>query len=207
MKKITLLLGLLFTMQMAIMAQVTTGDVVFNAHLLSTFNLNVDGVDQEITFANAADYNNGVVEAIGILPGFTVISVEATEDWYLTIECPDFVGYAGPNGAGTGTIPSDNLGVTITEDGAHGLATGEVDYLAGNPDPEGLFNAPANLIWKGVNSNAGDVTDNAFTLHWQMGTQLGTMYSLGSMFDQMANGDFSTGDFTTTAVLTLIPNP
>ena len=202
MKKIVILLGLLFAMQTALWAQVTEGDVIFNAHLLSTFNLNVDGVDQEITFANAADYNNGVIEAVGILPGITVISVEATEDWDLTIECPAFIGYAGPNGAGTGTIPPENLGVTITEDGAHGTGTGEVIYSA---NPLGLTIAAQALISKGANSNAGDISDNAFTLHWQMGTMLGTMTAT-SMFDQMANGDFSTGDFTTTATLTLIPN-
>lgn len=206
MKKIVLILGAVFAMQTAMVAQITEGEVVFNAHLLSTFNLNVDGVDQEITFANAADYNNGVVEAVGVLPGITVISVEATEDWNLTIECPEFIGYAGPNGAGTGTIPPENLGVTITEDGDHGLATGEVIYTGGNPDPQGLTIAAAALISVGANSNAGDITDNAFTLHWQMGTMLGTMETT-SMFDQMANGDFSTGDFTTTATLTLVPAP
>jgi len=209
MKKFVLLFGLLFALQTAIMAQVTVQNVIFNAHLISTFNLNLlTGGTQEITFNSALDYNNGVVDGIGILPGFTEISVEATENWYITIECPDFVGYAGPNGAGTGVIPSENVGVTITEDGAHGLATGEVMYDAGNPDPQGLYNAPAqNLIWLGANPNAGDVTDNAFTLHWQMGTQLGTMYAAGSMFDQMSAGDFTTGDFTTTATLTLIPSP
>ena len=82
MKKIVLLFGLLFALQAAIMAQLTDQEVVvFNAHLNETFNLNVDGVTQEITFAVAADYNNGVTEAGGIVPGFTLISVEATGDW------------------------------------------------------------------------------------------------------------------------------
>lgn len=209
MKKIVLLLGLMFALQtqIALMAQVTEQNVIFNAHLISTFNLNlVSGGTQVITFGNAADYNAGVVDGVGILPGFTEISVEATEDWYITIECPDFI--PGPPLPGTNTIPIENLGVTITEDGEHGLATGEVDYTAIAPDdPQGLTIAAANLIWKGINPDAGDVSDNAFTLHWEMGTQIGTMYALGSMFDQMANGDFTTGDYIATATLTLVQNP
>lgn len=207
MKKLVLLFGLLFALQTAIMAQVTVQNVVFNAHLVSTFNLNlVSGPTQEITFDDAAEYNGGVDEFNGIAPGFSEISVEATENWYITLECPDFAGF-GPT-PGVGLIPIANLGVTITEDGAHGLGTGEVVYTAIGPaNPEGLTVLPTNLIWLGANPNAGDVTDNAFTLHWEMGTQLGTMYNTGSIFDQMSAGDFTTGDYTATATLTLIPSP
>jgi hypothetical protein len=205
MKKLVLLFGLFLALQAAMMAQVTTGNITFNAHLNQTFNLIiVNGGVQEITFANAADYNNGVIEAVGILPGTSLINIEATEDWNLTIECPDFL----PFGAtpGTGVIPIDNLGYEITENGLHTLVGGEVTYTGGNPDPVALTNATAALISLGTVSNAGDVTDNAFTLHWQMGTMLGDMHPT-SMFDQMAAGDFTTGDFQAIALLTLNPAP
>jgi hypothetical protein len=120
MKKLVLLLGLVFAFSAATLAQNTTGNIIFNAHLNQTFNLIiVNGDVQEITFATAADYNNGVVEAVGILPGTSLINIEATEDWNLTISCPDFL----PFGAtpGTGVIPIDNLGYEIMENGAHGL--------------------------------------------------------------------------------------
>jgi hypothetical protein len=68
-----------------------------------------------------------------------------------------------------------------------------------------LSNATAPLISKGAGSNAGDISDNAFTLHWQMGTMLGNMHAT-SMFDQMAAGDFTTGDFQAIALLTLLPH-
>jgi hypothetical protein len=202
MKKLVLLLGLVFALQAAMMAQDTDGNITFNAHLNQAFNLIiVNGDVQEITFATAADYNLGVIEGVGILPGTSLINIEATEDWDLTIECPDFL----PFGAtpGTGVIPIDNLGYEITENGAHGLVGGEVIY--NTPDPTALTNATAPLISMGANSNAGDITDNAFTLHWQMGTMLGDMHAT-SMFDQMAAGDFTTGDFQAIALLTLIPH-
>jgi hypothetical protein len=201
MKKIALLFGFVFAFQVALLAQVEDFEnVIFNAHLLETFDITVvSGGVQEITFAVAADYNNGVTEGAGILPGFTEITIEATGDWDLTITCPDFI----PGGAtpGTGNIPIENLGVTITEDGAHGIGTGEVTYGCPPGTPQVLLDADTPLISYGGSSNAGDASDNAFTLHWEMGT---AAVGYGStMFDQMANGDFTVGDYTTTAVLNL----
>ena len=202
MKKLVILLGLMLALQAAMMAQVTTGNITFNAHLNQTFNLIiVNGNVQEITFANAADYNNCVIEGVGILPGTSLINIEATQDWDLTIACPNFTGF-GPT-PGTGVIPIDNLGYKITENGAHGLANGEVNYIT--PGPVALTVVTAPIISMGTNHDAGDATDNAFTLHWQMGTKQGNMHAT-SMFDQMANGDFTTGDFQAIALLTLLPH-
>ncbi len=203
MKKFVFLLGLLFALQTptALMAQLTDQEVVvFNAHLLETFNLNVDGVVQEITFAVSADYNNGVWEGAGILPGFSLISVEATGNWWLSINCPDFTG--------VGIIPIDNLGVWCEATGTHQFGT-EVTCLYQNAAASlGLSNPPAvpELIGLGT-GNGGDISDNSFTLHWRMGTQDNGSMHVGSMFDQMANGDFPTGDYTTTATLTLTQIP
>ena len=207
MRKIAILFGLLFALQTVVMAQLTDQEnVVFNAHLLETFNLNVDGIVQEITFATAADYNNGVTEAGGIVPGFTLISVEATGNWWLSINAPDFV----PGGAnpGTGSIPIANLGVWCEATGTHQFGN-EVtcSYQTANT-ALGLENPPAapEMIGNG-SGNAGDISDNAFTLHWLMGTMQGSMETT-SMFDQLALGTlFSTGDFTTTALLTLTEIP
>ena len=205
MKKLVILLGLMFALQAAMMAQVTTGNITFNAHLNQTFNLIiVNGGVQEITFANAADYNYGVIEGVGILPGTSLINIEATEDWDLTIECPDFLPF-GPT-PGTGTITIDNLGYKITDNGNNTLVGGQVTYTGGNPDPVKLTNATAPLISNGPNHDAGDALDNAFTLHWQMGTMLGNMNHT-SMFAQMAAGLFTTGDFQAVALLTLNPAP
>lgn len=206
MKKFVILLGLLFAMQTWVMAQLTDEeDIVFNAHLLETFNLNVEtGPLQEITFAVAADYNLGVTQAGGIAPGFSEITVEATGDWYLDIEAPDFI----PGGAnpGTGSIPIDNLGVWCEATGTHQFGTEVTCAFQNAAAAMGITIARQTLIDLGT-TNGGDVTDNAFTLHWLMGTMQGTMEA-ESMFNQLALGTiFSTGDYTTTATLTLTEIP
>ena len=206
MKKFALLFGLVFAFQAALIAQPEDQEnVVFNAHLWSTFELViVSGDEQEITFLTAADYNNGVDESAGIVPGFTEITIEATENWNLTIQAlDDFQPYVGgPIGAGTGFIPIGNLGVWISEDGDHGIGTGEVTYTCTAPasiQPLTLADDP--LISLGSNPNSGDASDNAFTLHWEMGT---VNVGFGqTIFEQMAAGDFTTGDYTTTATLSL----
>jgi hypothetical protein len=208
MKRIAFTLGLLFALQFALFAQDDQEVVVFNAHLLDIFNLNVDGIDQEITFAIADDYNLGVTEAGGIVPGFTLISVEASGNWWLSINAPDFTPYDGPNGAGTGTIPINNLGVWCEATGDHDFADEVTCAHQSDAFALGLENEPAapELIGNG-SGNAGDISDNSFTLHWLMGTRQGSMNLTTTMFDQMSAGVFGPGDFTTTATLTLTEIP
>lgn len=202
MKKIAFVLGFVFAVNFSLWAQLTDQEpVIFNAHLLETFNLNViTGGIQDITFAVANDYNNGVTEAAGIVPGNTTVTMEATGNWNLTIECPDFTPITG-----TGTIPIDNLGVWLQATGIHQFGT-EVSTAYPNAAAAlGLTVTPTEIIGL-VTGNAGDGTDNAFTLHWLMGTRQGSMNAT-TMFDQMANGDFTVGDYTTTATLTMTEIP
>ena len=204
MKKIVFVLSLLIAANMGVMAQLQdTEDIIFNAHLLETFNLNVlTGATQEITFAVAADYNLGVTEAGGIVPGNSTITVEATGDWILEIECPDFLPDATAPNPGTGSIPIDNLGVWCEATGAHQFGAEVTCAFQNAAAALGLDPAAQLLIGLG-SGNGGDATDNAFTLHWLMGTMQGSM-NTSSMFDQLALGTlFSVGDYTTTATLTL----
>lgn len=202
MKKIVFALGLILFVSLGVKAQSDTEDIVFNAHLLETFNLNLlSGGIQEITFTVAADYNNGVTEAGGIVPGTSTITVEATGDWELTFEAPDFVPYAGPNGAGTGIIPIDNLGVYCVATGTYQFGAELTCAFQTAATAMGVTIAPQLLIGNG-SGNSGDASDNAFTLHWLMGTMQGSMET-NSMFDQMAVGTFGPGDFTSTGTLTL----
>jgi hypothetical protein len=202
MKKIVFALGFLLAVNIGVMAQLTDQEtVVFNAHLLETFNLNVvTGPVQEITFAVAADYNNGVTEAGGIAPGTTTITVEATGNWELEISAPDFAPITG-----TGNIPIDNLGVWCAATGTHVFGTEVTCAFQNAAAAMGITAADQLLIGLGTD-NGGDATDNAFTLHWLMGTMQGTMET-ESMFNQMALGTFTVGDYTTTATLTLTQIP
>lgn len=210
MKRFALTLGLLVAMQV-MMAQVLTdtAQIIFRAHLLKTFNLNViNGGFQDITFATAADYNNGVIEGAGVNPGTTAITIEATGNWDLKINAPDFVGYAGgPNGLGGGTIPIDNLGVWLVATGTHQFGTEISCPYTSLATALGLDIADQQLIGL-TTENAGDVSDNAFTLHWQMGQGIVCpLMNPATMFDQLSAGQFTPGDFTTTAVLTLTEIP
>jgi hypothetical protein len=136
--------------------------------------------------------------------------VEATGNWFLEIECPDFVPYVGPNGAGTGIIPINNLGMYLEATSATPTANtftgGQVlTAFQGQANITAMANAAFIIINNG-SGNAGAAADNSFTMHWEMGTSNGTM-NAASMFDQMALGVFGPGDFTTTAILTLTEIP
>jgi len=217
MKKLVFLFGILFALQTALFAQDTT--VVFNAHLLSTFQLNVvDGNIQEIIFDEPLDYNVGVYGPHdigmnqGILPGWSTVTVEATENWYFTIEAVDFIPGGGPDpGAPGSAIPITNLGVWCDEEptAIHSLS-GECSCLYLAPDDAlGITAAPVTLIGNGT-GNAGTIDDNIFWLNWMMGTMLGSMNTntmLAQLTGSVPGVSFTTGDYTTTAYLTLHPAP
>ena len=215
MKKLVFLFGILFALQTALFAQDTI--VVFNAHLLSTFQLNVvDGNVQEIIFDEPIDYNVGVFGPHdvgmnqGILPGYSTVTVEATENWYFTIEADDFTPGGGPD-PGIGAIPITNLGVWCDE------APGAIHTLLLEcscayqiaADALGITAAPVTLIGNGT-GNAGTTTDNSFWLNWMMGTMEGSMNAntmLAQLTGSVPGVSFTTGDYTTTAFLTLHPTP
>jgi hypothetical protein len=185
-------------------SQLTDQDiVVFNAHLLQVLDIVVySGGVQEITFAAAADYTAGVTEAGGIVPGYSEVSVESTVNWDMSIECPDFLPYAGPNGAGTGSIPINNLGVWCETQGAFTFGN-QVDCAYQTAATSlGLSVNPVPLITNN-GGNAGDVNENDFRLHWRMGTRDNASMNPATMFDQMQLGVFTAGDYTTTATLTV----
>jgi hypothetical protein len=204
MKKIpvlfVLLLGLQF--QTSLMAQLQDHkDVVFTAWLNSAFNLIVvDGDIQTATFNTADDYNTGVSETHGIVPGFTTVAMEATTNWNLKIHAADFSPVTG-----TGSIPINNLGVWCEATGIHQFGT-EVKCLNTSIDASlGLTNTDLTLIDL-LTDNSGDQTDNLFVLHWRMGTMNGSM-NVQSMFKQLSDGLFSQGQYTTTVVLTMTEIP
>lgn len=204
MKKIILLAGLLIALQMQTTLRAQQEDaenVIFNAILSGAFNLVVqDGDVQTATFASAADYNNGVTEAGGIVPGFTTVAMEATGNWFLKISAPDFMPTTG-----TGSIPINNLGVWCEATGVHQFGI-EVTCSYQSADAAlGLTTTDMNLIELGTD-NAGDQTDNLFVLHWLMGTMQGSM-NPATMFSQLANGIFSQGTYTSTVVLTMTEIP
>ena len=204
MKKLVVLFCLAFAVSAGtkVMAQVNEDqdDVEFNAHLLEVYDINVyTGQVQEITFMSALDYTAGVTEAGGIVQGYSDISVEATGDWNMTILCPDF-----DNGAGE-FIPINNLGVWIENNGSFTNGNQVSWSCVAAASAQALDNGDLPIISL-VTSNAGDIDENNYRFHWLMGTMQGNMNAT-SMFDQLQNGDFILGDYSTTAILTLWSTP
>ena len=206
MKKFILILGLLFALQAqtTLMAQLTDQDVVnFTAILSSVFDLTVtNGQNQTATFATAADYNVGVTELGGIVSGVSEVTMEATGNWNLQIQSPDF------SDGGTQSIPIDNLGVWVEATGVHQFGVEVTSINVNSANCLGLSNVDQMLINLNLAGpgNGGAAADNTFNLHWEMGTMQGTMHAT-SMFAQMANGDFGPGTYTTVVLLTMTEIP
>jgi hypothetical protein len=208
MKKFVILLSLLFAFQFVLKAQVAIDDddVIFNVHLLETFEIAViAGGVQEITFLTPADYNDGVDESGGIVDGVSDVTVNATGTWDIIIGADNF----SPGVGATGIIDIDNLGFWIESIGTYTLG-GEVTLPNGNDAPENSLAMPLTgtdvVILGNGSGNTGGELENTFRFHWEMGTRrtnpAGPMNS-ATMFSQLAAGLFSLGDFSTTAVLTL----
>lgn len=203
MKKMFLLFVVLLSVSVQNLRAQDDDVVNFVVILEDLFDITViNGNDQTATFTTALEYNFGVWEGMGIASGTSDVTMETTGNWNCTIDALDF----GP--PSPGPIPINNLGVWIDALGAHTIGTGEVVYGCTAPaSSQGLTNAAAPLISKGAGENAGDASDNLFRLHWRMGTRDNASMHATSMFDQMANGDFDPGTYTTTVNLTLTPTP
>jgi hypothetical protein len=200
MRKILLFCAVLFAFQLPVnlMAQEDFTEVIFNAILSETFSINVlpGGETQTATFASAADYNNGVTEAGGIVDGFSTITVEATANWDVQILAPDFTDGGGQ------VIPINNLGVYCTDgSGTHTIGNEVMCDYTTDLTALGLSTAEQMLLYNGT-GNAGTAAENEFILHWEMGTMHGSMNPI-SMFNQMLAGDFDIGTYQTTVTLNL----
>jgi hypothetical protein len=217
MKKMILLFAVLlaFSVQNNLRAQPEDADIVhFTAILDMVYDITVEpaGANQTAWFGTAADYNNGLIEggaaAPGqINPGTSPITVEATGNWDIQIDALDFVDGGGQ------IIPIENLGVYImdgTGGTGHQNGTEVIWSCIGPASIQLVDNALIDLItWGGAAANAGDISDNRFILHWEMGTPdiVAQHPLLGTMFDQMAAGSFGPGTYTTDVNLTLWTNP
>jgi hypothetical protein len=208
--KIFALFILLFSIycQTSLVAQIPPDakTVTFNAILGGALKLTVkDGGDQTAYFTTADDYALGVTEdqGSGIEPGYTTLTMEATQNWYLQINAGDLM----PNGSGTGSIPITNVGVWCEASGIHQFGV-EVTCVHTSIDVAyGLTSNDYTLInVETGNQNSGDENDNQFVLHWLMGTMNGSM-NQETMFKQLSDGIFSLGTYITTINLTLTGVP
>jgi hypothetical protein len=193
MKTITKILILALTLHTAnLFAQTDVEVVNFTAVLSNVLNLSITaGADQTATFNTPALYNLGL-DVVGV----TGVTMESTTNWKLSISAPNFTGPAAA------IIPINNLGVWCSATGVHVIGTEVTCTNTSLATSRGITVAPQDLINNG-SGNSGAALDNAFDLHWTMGTMQGTMNAT-SLFAQLANGTIaSVGTFTTVVTLTL----
>ncbi len=201
MKKIILLFVVLLTLTVHnnLRAQTDFDVVNFTAILSGVVDITVvTGNNQTATFATAAQYNGGVWEGAGINTGISTITCQATSNWNLQMRAADFLP-VNPL-----AIPINNLGVWIVATGGHQNGVDVAFSCTSAATTQGLTNLDAMLIDVVLPAgNEGDASDNAFTLHWRMGTRDNASMNPLSMFDQMALGNFGLGTYTTQVILTM----
>ncbi len=162
--------------------------------LTDVLDLNITaGAAVVFTFDQPAEWTGGMTAPDGGTT--TTITIDATQDWDLTIDAADLTD------GGTGTMGADNVGVYCTATGNHTFGAEVTCAYTASASILGLPNAATMLIENGT-GDAGDATDNAFTLNWECGTSNGTMNAT-NMLNHVAAGDFPVGTYTTTVNLTL----
>lgn len=196
MKKFTFILVIAILTQVGTLFAQDTEQVTFEAILAEVLNLNVTGGGaQTVTFDTPDRYNLGVDDV-----GQTTITIESTTDWNLAVSAANLVDGAGAS------IPINNVGIWLAATGAHTIG-GEVSSSFTSLATSCGITVAAQTIIDNNGSNAGDATDNAFTINWTMGTMQGTM-NPASIFDQLADGTIAnTGTFNTTVNFTVTALP
>ena len=195
MKKLMILFAAIFMFAVtSTQAQVTQG-VSMTVILTNVLELNLTGGNAIVfTFDTPTEWNNGMTAPDG---GTTsTITVNSSTDWYLTIESPALT----PAGGGNNMDP-DNIGVWCESTGNYSFGSEVTCAYTAVGSPLELETAAATLIDNG-SGNAGDATDNAYTINWECGTMNAPMNSY-SMLQHVALGHFNPDTFTSTVTLTL----
>jgi hypothetical protein len=158
------------------------GNIEFNFNTIDAYKSGLSGDVATTTADVAAPANIAASEGL-YQTDFTVAS---STRWNITYgaEMATFIGTDNP----ANTLTLDNVGFSITSTGAHTFETG---IAQGTTDAEELWSTatasatevtaleayPVVIIEDNdspTDANAGDATDNAFTLAWRCGTTEGT---------------------------------
>ena len=143
-----------------------------------------DGGNIEFTFNTIDDYRDGIsgdaatstsANAAGSDPQYqTSFTVASSTDWDLNYGAENAT-FIGTDNVGN-TLALDNVGYSIVANGTNNFAGGQVTSTPTNDGAEvaALQVYPVALLESGGTGNAGDVTENDFTLIWRAGTVEGT---------------------------------
>jgi hypothetical protein len=145
------------------------------------------GGNIEFTFNTIQQYKNGISGDLATSSSagtaaanpmyVTSFTIAASTKWRLDYGAEDatFIGVDNPANIG---LTLDNVGFSLASTGAHSFGTEllSVPTNGGTEVAALQAYAPVALITDGGNAaaNAGDATDNAFTMTWRCGTAEGT---------------------------------
>ena len=161
--------------------------VAVNLNRVLRMSVNTGG-NIEFTFNTIDDYKNGLsgdaATSTSANPAtsnpmyLTTFTVAASTKWTLQYGAEEgtFIGVDNP----ASTLALNNVGFNLASTGTHVFGT----ELVSAPTTNGGVIAdldvyPTALIADGANAaaNAGDATDNAFTMTWRVGTAEGDMFA------------------------------
>lgn len=199
MKKLALLLLGLFLFATNANAQIDDRAIIPVAVTLnSILRLNVtSGGNIEFNFNTLADYQNGILTGT---PYQTKFNVASSVNWDVFMYAEDANLIGTDEILGTNVMTLDNIGYHVSSDGTIGA---NVDLAFGSGAPGPLTDDPLTILvgYNGTNSNAGDISQNSFTIHWRCGTGEGSMNGQ-SILEQTIPAD----RYATNVFLMLQPN-
>ena len=190
MKKLLLLIfvfGIIYSGISQAVSDRNTVPVAVNLNRVLRMSVNTGG-NIEFTFNTIDDYKNGLsgdaATSTSANPAtsnpmyLTTFTVAASTKWTLQYGAEEgtFIGVDNP----ASTLALNNVGFNLATTGTHAFGT----ELVSAPTTGGTVIAdldvyPTALIADGANAaaNAGDATDNAFTMTWRVGTSEGDMFA------------------------------
>ena len=206
MKKITLILLGFFLYTGSVNAQAIDDRAVIPVavNLNSILRLNVvSGGSIEFNFNTLDDYTNGINSG-GTNPGYqTKFNVASSVDWNVYMYAEDAT-LSGTDEVGSANnMDIDNIGFHVDYDGT-GVAA-EYFYAADDPgNPVALTNDETEILvgFLTPNSNAGDISQNAFVINWRCGTNEGGGMNTSNILEQSLAAD----RYATNVFLLLQPN-
>ena len=154
--------------------------ITLTARLHTTMSLDMDNEGIVFDFVTLDEYRNGLgaYEGNYASPGI----IKSTANWDLSYRA--LANFTHTDGSTT--MPLDNVGLTAK-------FTGKNKIKNYSDDPLALSQKRTKILGhNGLDSNAGDETDNAFTIYWEMGTMKGDMNEESIFKQDLKKGEYNT---------------
>lgn len=152
--------------------------------LNSILRLNVvSGGNIEFNFNTLADYTNGIENSEAYDTRFTVAS---SVHWEVVMFSEEDALIGTDLADGSSTMDLDNIGYTVSHTGSGDPAL--LFIIPADTEPAALTNTEVAIVENG-GTNAGDIDQNAFTIHWQCGTPGEGDMNTASILEQNLSAD------------------